>query len=63
MRSGFDDNDFNKRGQTSRLVAGDQVQTNCNFEENIHNYNNPLGWFYPRWDNILCEAHCNFLAR
>ena len=63
MRSVLDDNDFNKRGQTSRLVAWPPIQTSCNIEKNIHSYNNPLGWFYRRWDNILCEAPCNFLAR
>ena len=63
MRSVFDDNDFNKRGQTSRLVAWPPIQTSCNIEKIIHSYNNPLGWFYPRWDNILCEPPCNFLAR
>ena len=37
----FIDNDCNKRGQTSRLVAGAQIQTNCFFKNSIYDYN----WF------------------
>ena len=29
----------NKRGQTSRLVAGAQIPTSCNFEKNMYNCN------------------------
>ena len=29
--------DCNKSGQTSRLVAGAQIQTSCNFEKNMYN--------------------------
>ena len=29
--------DCNKRGQTTRLVAGAQIQTTCNFKKNVHN--------------------------
>ena len=39
MCSIFINIDCNKRGQTSRLVAGAQIQTSCNFEANIHNCN------------------------
>ena len=59
MRGVFYDNDFNKRGQTSRLVAGAQIQTSWNIEKNIHNYNSPLGWLYRRWDNVFCEPLVN----
>ena len=29
--------DCNKRGQTSRLVARAQIQTNCNLQKNMYN--------------------------
>ena len=33
----FNNFDCNKCGQTSRLVAGAQIQTTCNFEKNMYN--------------------------
>ena len=33
----FNNFDCNKCGQTSRLVAGSQIQTSCNFEKNMYN--------------------------
>ena len=40
--------DGNKRGQTSRLVAGTQIQTSCNFEKNENNCDRFLD-FVHRW--------------
>ena len=40
--------DGNKRGQTSRLVAGAQIQTSCNFEKNEYNCDRFLD-FVHRW--------------
>ena len=41
----FINSDCNKRGQTSRLVAGAQIQTSCNFEKNLYNCNSFFGFF------------------
>ena len=44
----FINSDSNKRGQTSRLVAGAQIQTSCNFEKNEYNCDRFLD-FVHRW--------------
>ena len=38
----FDDDDGHKRGQTSRLVVGTEIQTNCNFEAYVYYCNLPF---------------------
>ena len=55
-----DDNCSNLR-QTSCPVARAQIQTSCNFEENIFTDNSLLGYLHRRCNNVLCEPICNFL--
>ena len=43
--------DGDKRGQTSCAVAATQIQTSCNSEESIHNYNCVLGSVHYRYFN------------
>ena len=47
--------DCNKRGQTSRLVAGAQIQTSCNFEKNMYNCNRFLDFAHGRLINFILE--------
>ena len=44
----FDDDDGYKRGQTSRLVVGTEIQTNCNFEAYVYYCNYLLGFYSSR---------------
>ena len=58
----FGDNNFYTPGQTSCPVARAQIQTSCNFEKNIFNYNIPLGYLQFRCNNVLCEPRCTPLV-
>ena len=52
--------DGNKREQTSRLVAGAQIQTN--FEKNMYNRDRFLDCFYCRVVNFILEFSYNFVV-
>ena len=58
----FVDTDCNKRGKTSRPVARAQIQTSCNFEENISRCSRVLGCVYSRHNNVLLESPYNFIV-
>ena len=60
VHSVFTNIDCNKRGQTSRLVAGAQIQTSCNFEKNIHNCNSFLDFFCCRCICMVLESPNKF---
>ena len=53
---------FIKRGQTSRLVAGVQIQTSCNFEKNMYNCNRFLDFVHRRFINFILEFSYNFMV-
>ena len=55
----FVDTDCNKRGQTSRPVVRAQIQTSCDFEENISHCNCILGCGYCRRTNLPMEFPYN----
>ena len=52
----------NKRGQTSRVVAGAQIQTRCNFETNIYSRNRFLDCVHCRFVNFILEPSYNFMV-
>ena len=52
----FDDDDGQKRGQTSRPVVGAEIKTNCNFEAHVYYCNYLLGFYSCRL------FKCNFLS-
>ena len=54
--------DCNKRGQTSRLVAGSQIQTSCNFEENMFNSNLFMDFFHFRCIYFVLESSYYFIV-
>ena len=62
MFSVFVDTDYNKRGQTSRTVARAQIQTSCDFDEDISPCYCILGCAYCLHNNALLEPTFNFLV-
>ena len=52
--------DCNKRGQTSRLVAGTQIQKSCNFEKCLYNCNRYVGFVRCRHNKLLLESRYIF---
>ena len=59
----FVDTDCNKHRQTSRPVARAQIQTSCNFEENVSRCSCILGCAYRRHNNVLLKSTYFFMVR
>ena len=55
--------DCNKRGQTSRPVAGTEIQTSCNFKANLRDRYYPMAFARCLFNNVLLESSYNLLVR
>ena len=54
--------DCNKRGQTSRLVVGTEIQTSCNFKANLHDRYYLMGFARSLFSNVVLESLHNLMV-